>query len=229
MTTTSKLPTAVEGVEPASGVVRTRDAHEAGLGAWAAHVTSVCPYLAPSMDSGQVEWTLRQAPAGAGPAEVEAVLFAAGLEAAELVRSRAAAGDRLACEVVAVHWRDSHARQQTILGWPHWALKHLTVPAGVMCGKFTPSAQPAGAEVAGPVLALVLRAAVRARDGRFLATTPGLAHQGACGHDGERPLLATVPGINPGTDAATVWPVVRAWAGTLPHIGQTEGASGHAA
>lgn len=225
----SMLPTAIEGVEPVSGVVRTRDADEAGLGAWAAQVTGVCPYLAPSVDSGQVEWTLQQAPAGAGSAEVEAVLFAAGLEAAERVRSRAAAGNRLACEVVAVHWRDSHARQQTILGWPHWALKHLTVPAGVMCGKFTPSAQPGGAVAASPVLALVLRAAVPARDHRFLATTPGLAHQEACGHDSGRPLLEAVPGITPGTDAAAMWPVVRAWAGTLPHTEQTEGATGHAA
>lgn len=210
----------------AAGAVRPLDAAEVGLRTWAAHIHDACPYLAPSMASGQVEWTLRTVPAHAERSEVEAALFTAGLEAAERVRSRTAGSSRLACEVVAVQWQDTRARQNAVLDWPHWALKHLGAPAGVMCGKFSAMTEATRSAPAARTWVLVLHAAIPARDHRFLASTPDLAHQLSSREDDRRSLLACVPGITPRTDAAALWPTVRAWARSHPHA---EGATYRAA
>lgn len=217
----SRRASGLAGALPFPGSRRTQYPVDVGLGAYAAALSKACPYLQPSVRAGQTWWTLHRMQADSTFGEVEAALFAAGMWAAEQVRDQVAAGRRLACEVIAVDWRDSSARQRTVLGWPHWALKHLYTPLGVLAGKFppgTPSRTRDGRAVAAPpVLVLALRAAIPPRDPRLLAGTPALARTIATADDDGRPALAAVPGIDPDTDPVASWPVVRSWAAALPH------------
>jgi hypothetical protein len=173
------------------------------------------------MASGQTWWTRYRMPPAARALEVEAALFAAGAEAAERVRDQVKAGHRLPCEVIALEWDDSHARQATVLSWPHWALKHLYTPIGVLFGKFSPGQEfrcRDGSRVAPPpTLILAVRAAIPARDPDLLTSTPDLARAVSTARDDHRSVWATVPGLTPGADPATAWPAVRAWAGQVPH------------
>lgn len=202
--------------------VRQTDPDAVGLGAFAADATAQCPYLAPSLRARQTWWT--HLPAPAAPEEGEqlaAGLFAAGLRAGEWVRQRVADGDRLACEVVSVDWPVSLARRQAVLAWPHWALKLLFAPVGVLVGKFAPDHPGADCVV------LAVRASVPARDRRLLTRTPGLAHTVASAVDDGRRVLAAVPGVPFSTDSdlLAAWPAVRAWAATLadfPHHSDIE-------
>lgn len=190
----------------------------AGLAAFAADAMTVCPYLGPSMHAGQTRWVRLPAPAGGGEAEeAAALLFTAGLAAGERVRARAAAGDRLACEVVALDWPASRPHQRSALAWPHWALKVLFAPVGVLCGKFLPapsdlSEQPIEGADLVPPLVLALRVCVPARDARLLGSTPALARTVVSAVDDGRNVLAAVPGMTVGTDPRSAWPAVRAWA-----------------
>lgn len=202
-------------------VPRTRDPSDAGLDAYARAVAGVCPYLTPSIRSGQTRWAYHRIAAEASNSDVEAVLFAAGVRSAELVRGRAATGRRLACEVTAVDWPGSAGQSRAaVLDWPHWALKHLYAQAGIMVGKFGPGLPDRGRSgrtvPAPPVLVLAVRTAVRERDPRLLAGTPGLARVIARAEDDGRDVYGVVPGVPSGTEPALAWPQVRRWAAALP-------------
>ena len=162
-----------------------------------------CPYLAPSVEHGLTGWTVYEA---AGPApEVEAAVFHTGVRLAEQVRalSKRPRG-ALVCENIAVF-----GAGREVLAWPHWALKNLYAPVGVMFGKF-----PVGEQVADhlgrlvpepPVSFLVVRVAVRARDPLFLSRTPDLAATVEVAADDGRDVFAT-------EQLPRTWPHVKRWA-----------------
>lgn len=100
------------------------------IAAYVRAVTAHCPYLAPSLDRGLTGWTLYEA-VGA-PTDVEAEVFHAAVRAAERVRpSVTRAQGAFVCENVVVL-----GAGREVLQWPHWALKHLYGPVGLMIGKF---------------------------------------------------------------------------------------------
>lgn len=212
---------------PFPDAARSSDPADIGLGAYAAQTARACPYLAPSIRARQSGWTrlsLPTARSGTDRSQVEATLFEQGLWAAEQVRERAAAGDRLACEVVAVDWPDTDARHEAVAEWPHWALKNLLAPVGVVCGRFAACADTSSDQPeAKDVLILALRVAVPAKDHLLLGRTPALARTVATAVDDGRSVLAAVPGLSAVMDPAAVWPAVRAWASTLPQPPRTEG------
>jgi hypothetical protein len=162
-----------------------------------------CPYLGPSVEHGLTGWTIYEA---AGPtADVEAALFHAGVQVAEQVRTLA---DRrrgaLVCENIAVLGVGREA-----LAWPHWALKNLYAPVGVMFGKF-----PVGDQVTDhrgqlvpepPVSFLVVRVAVPSRDPLFLSRTPDLADTVGVSSDDGRDVFAS-------EQLPHTWKDVKRWA-----------------
>ncbi len=167
------------------------------VGAMSVH----CPYLAPSVQRELTSWTVYRA-AGDAP-DVEAAVFRAGVRAAEWLRTqtnrRHAA---LLCENIVV----SGAGRE-VLAWPHWALKNLYAPVGVMFGKF-----PVGEQIADhhgrvipepPVSFLAVRFVVRARDPLFLSRTPDLADAVAVAEDDGRDVFEQLP---------REWKDVKLWA-----------------
>ncbi len=147
-----------------------------------------CPYLAPSVEHGLTGWTVYEA-TGAAP-EVEEAVFHAAVRLAEEVRSLAKRPrGALTCENIVVF-----GAGREVLAWPHWALKNLYAPVGVMFGKF-----PVGDQVTDhlgrlvpepPVSFLVVRVAVRARDPLFLSRTPDLAATVEAAADDGRDVFA---------------------------------------
>ncbi|WP_039636594.1 hypothetical protein [Streptomyces sp. 769] len=172
---------------------------------YARAVTAHCPYLAPSLDRGLTGWTLYEA-VGA-PVDVEAEVFHAAVQAAEWVRPLAVrAHGALVCENVAIlgaGWE--------VLQWPHWALKHLYGPVGLMIGKFAAGEERTDHNDRSipppPVSFLPVRAAVRPRDGRFLQRTPNLSADVASARDDGRDVFSHI-----GHD----WKEIRLWAQHLP-------------
>ncbi len=162
-----------------------------------------CPYLAPSVAHGLTGWTLYEAIGAA--AEVEAAVFHVGVQVAEQVRTLATRSrGALVCENVAVL---GAGREE--LAWPHWALKNLYAPVGIMVGKF-----PVGHQVADhrgrlvpepPLSFLVVRVSVRARDPLFLSRTPDLAATVEVASDDGRDVFASEQVTN-------AWPDVKRWA-----------------
>ncbi|MFI1157430.1 hypothetical protein [Streptomyces sioyaensis] len=160
-----------------------------------------CPYLAPSVEHGLTGWTVYEA-AGEAP-EVEAEVFHAGVRAAEWVRTQLnRPRGALVCENIAVI-----GAGREVLAWPHWALKNLYGPVGVMFGKF-----PVGDQVTDhrgrlvpepPVSFLAVRVAVRARDPLFLSRTPDLAALVAEAADDGRDVFA---------ELSREWKDVKLWA-----------------
>ncbi|MFF4601980.1 hypothetical protein ACFY12_04365 [Streptomyces sp. NPDC001339] len=177
----------------------------ADIAAYVGTVTAHCPYLTPSLDRGLTGWTLYEA-VGA-PADVEAEVFHAAVQAAERVRPLAPrAHGAFVCENVAIL-----GAGREVLQWPHWALKHLYGPVGLMIGKFAVGEERTDHSGRGipppPVSFLPVRAAVRPRDGRFLQHTPNLAAAVASARDDGRDVFSHL-----GHD----WKEIRLWAQHLP-------------
>ncbi|MFF2044158.1 DUF6875 domain-containing protein [Kitasatospora sp. NPDC058170] len=184
-----------------------------GTAAYVQATAAHCPYLSPSIARGLTSWTTYTTTPGATTTEIEAAVFAAAVHAAEVVRSLAVRPrGHLTCENIAVLDAGRSA-----VDWPHWALKHLYAPAGLMVGKFWAGEVDTGRDgrplPVPPITFLSLRPAVRSRDPGFLDNTPGLAHIVATVHDRGQDVLAPVTGLP--TSMATAlssWPTVKAWA-----------------
>ncbi|MFD7065694.1 DUF6875 domain-containing protein [Streptomyces sp. NPDC059913] len=168
---------------PTAGALRlveagTTSPQSVDITGYVQRMTSFCPYLAPSLEQGHTTWTVYQA---VGEAEaVEAELFHAGAQAAERLRPLLPRpGGVWRCENIVILGEVSGARHHELMAWPHWALKHLYGPVGIMIGKFCAGVEEttkSGMRVpAAPVSFLPVRAAIRRRDPRFLAATPSLA------------------------------------------------------
>lgn len=177
----------------------------ADIAAYVRTVTAHCPYLAPSLDRGLTGWTLYEA-VGAS-ADVEAEVFHAAVQAAEWVRPLATGTHgAFVCENVAIL-----GAGRAVLQWPHWALKHLYGPVGLMIGKFAAGEERtdrSGWSIPPPPVSfLPVRAAVRPRDGRFLQGTPKLAAAVTSARDDGRDVFSQL-----GHD----WKDIRQWAQHLP-------------
>lgn len=196
------------------------DAGQLGLGAYATAVAAHCPYLAPSTGRGLTRWELWE-PADDGTGEsaaaVEGALFTAGLAAAERVRKRARLLGPLVCENVTLLWDAPPEEQRRLLVWPHWALKCLYAPVGLMVGKFWAGEvadDRRGRPVPPPPRSfLSVRPAVRARDPQLLTSHPEVGDIIAVAADDGRDVLAPVLDAGERVDEST-WPRVRAWAAT---------------
>nr|WP_237526412.1 hypothetical protein [Streptomyces sp. SID4913] len=169
-------------------------------------MTAHCPYLAPSLQQGLTTWTVYRAD---GDAEaVQAELFHAGAQAAEWLRPLLSRPHGLLrCENIVLLGEVPGTGHRGLLAWPHWVLKNLYGPVGVMFGKF----YAGEAEVTGvghpipaaPASFLPVRAAVRRRDPRFLHATPDLAAALATAEDDGRDVFEHIP---------TQWKDIRTWA-----------------
>ncbi|MFC0601105.1 DUF6875 domain-containing protein [Streptomyces palmae] len=175
------------------------------ISAYVEQMTAFCPYLKPSLHRGLTAWSVYRA---TGDAEaVEAELFFAGVQAAEWLRpllNRPHGG--LRCENIVLLGDVPGARHRGLLAWPHWALKVIYAPVGVMVGKFHADevelARSGERIPAAPVSFLPVRAAVRRRDPRFLTATPDLGASLAAASDDGRDLFAHIP---------AQWKEIRTW------------------
>ncbi|MGX2997024.1 hypothetical protein JNUCC64_22635 [Streptomyces sp. JNUCC 64] len=171
-----------------------------------------CPFLGPSRAGGMTVWAVYEIVPGASAYAVEAELFHGGVRAAERLRSLTGrSGGALACENVVIMGENAGFPPSALMAWPHWALKNLYGPVGVMFGKFAEGGQERdrrGRSVPpSPFSFLSVRAAVRGRDPWFLKDTPVLAEALATAEDDGRDVFADVP---------CDWKAVRAWARSLP-------------
>jgi hypothetical protein len=171
-----------------------------------------CPFLEASTVRGMTGWTVYEVTAGAQRYAVEAELFYAGMQAAEWIRPlmlRQHGG--LACENIVIIGDAPDTDHSDLMAWPHWALKHLYGPVGVMFGKFakgTPEPDKFGRSIPpAPFSFLPVRASVRPRDPQFLKDTPDLARALAVANDDGRDVFEQIP---------CDWKAVRAWATSLP-------------
>ncbi|GGY76330.1 hypothetical protein GCM10010327_02810 [Streptomyces nitrosporeus] len=91
--------------------------------------------------------------------------------------------------------------------WPHWVLKNLYGPVGLMFGKFYAGEEEntqAGKRIpVAPVSFLPVRAAIHRRDPQFLRATPGLAAALAVANDDGRNVFEQLP---------YEWQEIRTWA-----------------
>jgi hypothetical protein len=176
------------------------------ISGYARQMTAHCPYLAPSLQRGLTSWTVYRAD---GDAEaVQAELFHAGARAAEWLRPLLnRPHGLLRCENIVLLGGVPGARHRDLFAWPHWVLKNLYGPVGVMFGKFYAGEEEttaAGHRIpAAPASFLPVRAAVRRRDPRFLSATPDLAAALAAADDDGRDVFEHLP---------TDWKEIRAWA-----------------
>ncbi|WP_431781021.1 DUF6875 domain-containing protein [Streptomyces chumphonensis] len=180
------------------------------VGAYLREMSAHCPYLEPSLHRGLTNWTVYRA-VGETDA-VEAELFHAGAQAAEWLRPLLSrAHGFLRCENVVVMGAEPTVRHHDVLTWPHWVLKNIYGPVGVMFGKFHEGAEEAsrsGQPISvAPVSFLAVRAAVRRRDPGFLDATPGLADALAGARDDGRNLFEHIP---------QQWSEIRRWAKCFP-------------
>ncbi|WP_246213517.1 hypothetical protein [Kitasatospora viridis] len=171
-----------------------------------------CPFLEPSIRRGLTGWTVYEIAPGAHRDAVEAELFHAAVRGAEWIRPQLAHSQgALVCENIVITGSVPDADHRELMTWPHWALKHLYGPVGVMFGKFTQGAgerDKFGRSIPPPPFSfLPVRAAVRHSDPRFLRDTPDLAHALAVADDDGRDVFEHIP---------CEWKAVRAWAGSLP-------------
>ncbi|MCM1950161.1 MULTISPECIES: hypothetical protein [Streptomyces] len=195
---------------PTAGALRLVEAaavrpRSVDIGGYVKRMTAHCPYLAPSAERGLTRWTVYRAD---GDAEaVEAELFHAGVGAAERLRSliRQPQGF-LRCENVVLLGEAPGVGHRELLVWPHWALKNLYGPVGIMVGKFHGGEEEtsrAGDRLPiAPVSFLPVRAAVRRRDPRLLRSTPELAASLALADDDGRDVFEGIP---------YDWQEIRTW------------------
>ncbi|KJY25112.1 hypothetical protein VR46_41640, partial [Streptomyces sp. NRRL S-444] len=101
---------------------------------YARQMTAHCP-LAPSLQRGLTSWTVYRAD---GDAEaVQAELFHGGVQAAEWLRPLLnRPHGLLRCENIVLLGDVPGTRHRDLLAWPHWVLKNLYGPVGVMLGRF---------------------------------------------------------------------------------------------
>ncbi|MGW2103639.1 DUF6875 domain-containing protein [Streptomyces olivaceoviridis] len=174
------------------------------------HMTAHCPYLAPSLRAGLTTWTVYRVAYGDAEA-VEAELFHAGVQAAEWLRPLLNRPHGiLRCENIVLLGEVPGVRHRDLMAWPHWVLKNLYGPVGMMFGKFyagEEEATAAGHRIpAAPASFLPVRAAVPRRDPRFLHATPDLAAALAAADDDGRDVFEHIP---------TEWKEIRTWARSL--------------
>ncbi|MEU2507934.1 hypothetical protein ABZ621_24910 [Streptomyces sp. NPDC007863] len=185
-----------------AGAVRPRSVDVSG---YVRRMTAHCPYLGPSVERGLTTWTVYGVDGDAGA--VEAELFHAGATAAERLRPliRQPHGF-LRCENVVLLGETPGAWHRALLAWPHWALKNLYGPVGIMVGTFHEGEEEifaAGDRLpAAPVSFLAVRAAVRRRDPRLLRSTPDLAAALAMADDDGRDVFEGIP---------YDWQEIRTW------------------
>ncbi|MFJ4866005.1 hypothetical protein [Streptomyces sp. NPDC088748] len=171
-------------------------------------MTAHCPYLAPSLAQGLTTWTVYRADSGADADAVQAELFHAGAQAAEWLRPLLnRPHGLLRCENIVLTGEVPGAHHRELMLWPHWVLKNLYGPLGVMFGKFYAGEEEvteAGMRIpAAPASFLPVRAAIRRRDPRFLHATPDLATALATATDDGRDVFEHIP---------TQWKEIRTWA-----------------
>ncbi|MFI5616507.1 hypothetical protein [Streptomyces sp. NPDC051567] len=206
-----------ETSRPSAGALRlveARTSHPITVAAapYAEAVTAHCPYLRASLDGGLNGWTVYEIASDDTDA-VEAEVFWACVQAAEWVRPLTARGrGAFVCENVVITGRINAVPHRRLMGWPHWALKHLYGAVGLMIGKFgegesTEDGQ--GRRIPAPPFSfLPVRPAVRPVDPRFLHATPTLAGTVATSADDGRDVFAPFP--------APDWKAVKAWSSSLP-------------
>ncbi|KJY17222.1 hypothetical protein, partial [Streptomyces katrae] len=125
---------------PTAGALRLVEASTTApatihISAYVRQMTAHCPYLAPSLQQGLTTWTVYGAEGD--PAAVEAELFHAGVQAAEWLRPLLnRPHGSLRCENIVLLGDAPGARHRDLLAWPHWVLKNLYGPVGIMFGKF---------------------------------------------------------------------------------------------
>ncbi|WP_405003246.1 hypothetical protein OHV13_01660 [Kitasatospora purpeofusca] len=180
--------------------------------AYLAGLDEHCPFLRPSVRRGMTGWTAYEIAPGSHRYAVEAELFYAGVQAAEWVRPLMARPyGVLACENIVLRGHCEGADHGELMAWPHWALKNLYAPVGVMFGKFTQGAVETGRRgrtVPSPPLSfLPVRAGVRPLDPKFLEATPDLATALSVAVDDGQDVFEHVP---------CGWKAVREWASSLP-------------
>ncbi|MEU8923135.1 hypothetical protein AB0D10_19675 [Kitasatospora sp. NPDC048545] len=171
-----------------------------------------CPFLQPSTARGMTRWSVYEIAPGTHRYAIEAELFHAGVQAAEWIRPLMARPyGALACENVVLVGQCPDAGHRELMDWPHWALKHLFGPVGVMFGKFAKGVSEvsrSGHTVpSAPFSFLPVRAAVRPLDPKFLTGTPDLAAAVAGAVDDGRAVFEHIP---------CEWKAVREWASSLP-------------
>lgn len=176
------------------------------IGDYMQQMTRHCPYLAPSLRRGMTNWTVYRA--DGDTQAVQAELFHAGARAAEWLRPLLNRQHGiLRCENIVLLGEVPGTRHRDLIAWPHWVLKNLYGPVGVMFGKFCAGEDEvtgAGHLIpAAPVSFLAVRAAVRRRDPRFLRATPDLAAALVAAADDGRDVFEHIP---------TDWKEICTWA-----------------
>ncbi|MDH6131030.1 hypothetical protein P3T37_000397 [Kitasatospora sp. MAA4] len=171
-----------------------------------------CPFLEAARTRGMTVWTIYEISPGAHQLAVEADLFHAGVQAAEWIRLLARRQRGVpACDNIVMLDQALDADHCGLMTWPHWALKNLYGPVGVMFGKFTKGTQESdrfGRSIPpAPFSFLPVRTAVRSMDPRFLKDTPDLAAALAAAKDDGRDVFEHIP---------CAWKAVREWASSLP-------------
>ncbi|MFF3746899.1 hypothetical protein [Streptomyces kronopolitis] len=193
---------------------RTCEPQTVDISGYVRAVASHCPFLMPSVARRLTGWTVYEISESARPMEVEAEVFHAGFQAAEWIRPLTTRPHgTLVCEnIVLLGGRAATPRE--VMGWPHWALKHLYGPVGLMFGKFWAGEE--GTDRQGrripvpPFSFLTARCAIRSLDPRFLTDTPDLARSLSTAMDDGRTVFQGLP---------YEWKAVKKWASSLlsPH------------
>ncbi|MFF2808538.1 DUF6875 domain-containing protein [Streptomyces sp. NPDC058000] len=160
-------------------------------------VASHCPFLAPSVARELTGWTVYEISGDAQAVETEAEVFHAGVQAAEWIRPLTnRRHGALVCENIVLLGGDTTAHRG-LMAWPHWALKHLYGPVGLMFGKFwadEESTDRRGRRIPAPPFSfLAVRCAIRPVDARFLADTPDLAQSLTTAVDDGRDVFRDLP------------------------------------
>ncbi|MFI9331153.1 hypothetical protein ACIGZJ_26895 [Kitasatospora sp. NPDC052868] len=171
-----------------------------------------CPFLQQSVTRDATGWTVYEIAPGTHRYQVEAELFRAGVQAAERIRLVKNRPDgTFVCENIVILGAVADTGHSELMAWPHWALKHLYGPVGVMFGKFAQGVQEfdrSGRRIPAPPCSfLPVRASVRLRDPRLLRDTPDLAQALAIADDDGRNVFESIP---------CEWKAVREWASSLP-------------
>lgn len=189
---------------------RTSEPRTVDISDYLRAVASHCPFLMPSVARGLTGWTVYEIAGDAQAAGVEAELFHAGVQAAEWIRPLTTRQHGpLLCENI-VLLGGAAADHRELMAWPHWALKHLYGPVGLMFGKFWTGEEGTdrqGRRIPSPPFSfLTVRCAVRPVDPRFLADTPDLARSLSTAVDDGREVFQGLP---------YEWKAVKTWASSL--------------